>query len=50
MDGIFICIKAPKKDKEVYITRKCGYAITSQDIVDAQHKYIDVLCIYVFVG
>lgn len=35
IDGTFINIKAPKEDGNVYITRKCTYAITLQATCDA---------------
>lgn len=46
IDGIFILIKAPKKDPEVYITRKCNYAFTLQAIVDSELKFNDIFIGY----
>ncbi|KAJ8940334.1 hypothetical protein NQ314_010747 [Rhamnusium bicolor] len=41
IDGIFVSIKAPKVDAEVYITRKCNFAFTLQATCDAKLKFID---------
>lgn len=46
IDGTFILIKAPYEDPEVYITRKCNYAITLQAICDSSLKFIDVFVGY----
>ncbi|KAJ3655879.1 hypothetical protein Zmor_014988 [Zophobas morio] len=42
VDGTFVPIKAPERDAEVYITRKCHYAITLQGICDSFLKFTDV--------
>ena len=34
VDGSYVPIKAPKKDKHVYINRKCFYGVTLQGICD----------------
>lgn len=41
VDGTFIPIKAPTADREVYVTRKCNYALTLQGICDADLKFTD---------
>jgi len=41
MVGTFIPIKAPKQDAEVYVTRKCNYAITNAEL-----KFTDVFVGY----
>ncbi|XP_016665078.1 putative nuclease HARBI1 [Acyrthosiphon pisum] len=46
VDGTFIPIKAPKQDAEVYVTRKCNYAITLQAITNAELKFTDVFVGY----
>ncbi|KAB0792274.1 hypothetical protein PPYR_07761 [Photinus pyralis] len=46
VDGTFIPIKAPKDDPEVYICRKCHYAITLQGICNASLKFTDVFVGY----
>lgn len=46
VDGTFIPIKAPKEDAEVYVTRKCNYAITMQAITNAELKFTDVFVGY----
>ncbi|KAF7996136.1 hypothetical protein HCN44_010802 [Aphidius gifuensis] len=46
IDGTFIRIKAPRDDKEVYVTRKCCYAYTLQGICDHELKFIDVFSGY----
>lgn len=46
IDGTFIPIKAPSEDSEVYITRKCNYAITLQAICDSSLKFTDVFVGY----
>ncbi|KAK5644582.1 hypothetical protein RI129_005882 [Pyrocoelia pectoralis] len=46
VDGTFIPIKAPKNDPEVYICRKCHYAITLQGICNATLQFIDVFAGY----
>jgi len=45
VDGTLIPINAPKEDPEVYVTRKCNYAITLQAITNAELKFT-----VVFVG
>lgn len=46
VDGTYICIKAPEKDPEVYITRKCDYAITLQAVADCNLRFTDVFVGY----
>ncbi|CAI6358738.1 unnamed protein product [Macrosiphum euphorbiae] len=46
VDGTLIPIKAPKEDPEVYVTRKCNYAITLQAITNAELKFTDVFVGY----
>lgn len=41
IDGTFIEIKAPSVDPEVYVTRKCNYAITLQAICDHRMMFTD---------
>lgn len=41
IDGTYIPIKAPKENSEVYITRKCNYAMTLQSICDPSLKFRD---------
>ncbi|KAJ8935146.1 hypothetical protein NQ314_012964 [Rhamnusium bicolor] len=42
IDGTYIPIKAPTKNPEVYINRKCFYGITLQAICDYNRKFIDI--------
>ncbi|KAJ8972589.1 hypothetical protein NQ314_000117, partial [Rhamnusium bicolor] len=46
IDGTYIPIKAPTKNPEVYINRKCFYGITLQAICDYNRKFIDIFCGY----
>ena len=46
VDGTFIPIRAPNQDAEVYITRKCNYAITMQAITNVELKFTDVFVGY----
>jgi len=46
IDGTFVPIKAPKKDAEVYINRKCFHAIILQGICDDQMKFTDCFAGY----
>lgn len=46
VDGTFVPIKAPKEDSEVYITRKCNYAVTLQAVCDHNLKFTDVFVGY----
>lgn len=46
VDGTFIPIKAPSADSEVYVTRKCNYAITLQGICEPCLKFTDVFVGY----
>lgn len=41
VDGTYVPIKAPKEHPEVYITRKCNYAITLQCVCDSYMKFTD---------
>ncbi|KAF7997898.1 hypothetical protein HCN44_009296 [Aphidius gifuensis] len=46
IDAVYIPIKAPKKDKEIFMTRENGYAFTAQGICDSDYKFIDVFVGY----
>ena len=46
VDGTFIQIKAPKDDPEVWVTRKCNYAMTLQGICDPGLRFIDAFVGY----
>lgn len=46
VDGTYIPIKAPKNDAEVFVTRKCNYAITLQAITNAELKFTDIFVGY----
>lgn len=46
VDGTYIPIKAPKKDAEVFITRKCFYAYTLQCITEPSLKFTDAFIGY----
>lgn len=46
VDGTFIPIKAPTHDTEVYITRKCNYAMTLQCIAEPSLKFTDAFIAY----
>lgn len=39
-------MKAPKKDKELYVTRKYDYTIQLQEIINTQFKFIDIFVGY----
>lgn len=41
IDGTYVPIKAPEKDAEIYITRKCNYAMTLQAISDTELNFTD---------
>jgi len=41
IDGTYVPIKAPSENPDVYITRKCQYAITLQAMCDSDMKFID---------
>ncbi|XP_039310273.1 putative nuclease HARBI1 [Solenopsis invicta] len=41
IDGTYVPIKAPLKNPDVYITRKCQYAITLQAMCDCDMKFVD---------
>lgn len=40
IDGTYIAIKTLQEDSEIYITRKCHYAITPQSICDPNTKFL----------
>lgn len=46
IDGTYIPIKAPAKNPEVYVNRKCFYAVTLQAICDQNRKFLDTFCGY----
>jgi len=46
VDGTYIPIKAPEKNPEAYINRKCFYAITLQGICDNKRAFRDVFVGY----
>jgi len=41
VDGTYVPIKAPSENPDVYITRKCQYAITLQAMCDSNMKFVD---------
>ncbi|XP_018402145.1 PREDICTED: putative nuclease HARBI1 [Cyphomyrmex costatus] len=41
VDGTYVPIKAPSENPDVYITRKCQYAITLQAMCDSDMKFVD---------
>lgn len=41
IDGTFIPIKAPQRDAETYITRKCFHAVTMQAVCDPFLRFTD---------
>jgi len=41
VDGTYVLIKAPSENPDIYITRKCQYAITLQAMCDSDMKFID---------
>ncbi|KYN08189.1 Putative nuclease HARBI1, partial [Cyphomyrmex costatus] len=41
VDGTYVPIKAPSENLDVYITRKCQYAITLQAMCDSDMKFVD---------
>lgn len=46
IDAVYIPIKAPKKDKEIFMTNANGYAFIAQGICDSDYKFIDVFVGY----
>lgn len=46
IDGTYVPIKAPSEKAQVYVNRKCFYAVTLQCICNSQRKILDVFCGY----
>lgn len=42
IDSVYIPIKAPKTDKDIFITKANGYAFVAQGICDSDFKFIDI--------
>ena len=46
IDGTYVPIKTSSENSDVYITRKCQYAITLQAICDSNTKFVDCFVSY----